>query len=43
MIISATGQLPGVGQSGTHNFTFRAIWTGEQLRIERPMAVTWQS
>jgi F5/8 type C domain len=43
MIISATGQLSGPGLTATHNFTFRGIWTGEQLRIERPMSVVWSS
>jgi F5/8 type C domain len=43
MIISATGSLPGAALTASHDFVFRAIWTTEQLRIERPMRVVWNS
>jgi F5/8 type C domain len=43
MIISATGSLPGAALTASHDFVYRAIWTTEQLRIERPMRVIWNS
>jgi hypothetical protein len=39
MIISATREVTGA--TATQDFVFRAIWTSEQLRIERKMGVVW--